>query len=148
MDNNNKYSTLDNIYKSLIFITFAVPVLCFYIAFQSYILAIILLLFLIISPHIYIWTKYYKLIEHDNFQIHIKKILTTFLISGGILVISLLPMLVFVGADGGNPTGGQYLIMLLAAICCFIGPTFSWSYYGYKLIKNYSDLNNQKDLNY
>lgn len=65
--------------------------------------------------------------------------------SGGILVVSLLPMLVFVGADGGKPTGGQYLIMFLAAIGCFIGLTFSWSYYGYKLIKNYSDLNNQKD---
>lgn len=145
MDNNNKYSTLDNIYKLLIFITFAVPVLCFYIAFQSYILAIILLLFLIIAPHIYIWTKYYKLTEHDKFQIHIKKILTTFLISGGILVVSLIPMLVFVRADGGQPTGLQYLVMFFAAIGCFIGPAFSWSYYGYKLIKNYGILNNKKD---
>lgn len=143
MDDNNRYSTLDNIYKALIFMTFAVPTICFYIAFQSYILAIFLLLLFIIVPHALIWTKYYKLTDHDTFQVHIKKILRSFWISSGILVISLLPMLVFVGADGGHPTGGEYLMMFLAAIGCFIGPAFSWSYYGYKLIKNYSLLNKQ-----
>lgn len=143
MDDNNRYSTLDNIYKALIFMTFAVPTLCFYIAFQSYILAIALLLLFIIIPHALIWTKYYKFIDHNNFQGHIKKILKAFWISSGILVISLLPMLVFVGADGGQPTGGEYLMMFLAAIGCFIGPAFAWSYYGYKLMKNYSLLNIQ-----
>lgn len=143
MDDNNRYSTLNNIYKILIFLTFAVPMMCFYIAFKSYILAVIILLLSIISPHIFIWSKYYKLVEHDNFQSHIKKILTAFWISFGVLVISFLPMLVFVGADGGQPTGGEYLMMFLAAIGCFMGPAFSWSYYGYKLMKNLSLLDKQ-----
>lgn len=143
MDNDNRYATLDKIYKSLIFMTLALPTLCFYIAFNSYILAIIVLMLFIILSHSFIWYKYYKLTDHDIFQVHIKKILKAFCISGGLLSISLLPMLVFVGSDGGQPTGGEYLMMFLAAIGCFIGPAFSWSYYGYKLIKNHGLLNKQ-----
>lgn len=134
MDENKR---LNSIYKFLIVIAFIGPVFSALVATRSYMLAIIVLLAIVITPNIIIWKRYEN--YTDSFvKREIKKILETFLISMTILVVPIIAMfLMLLITNTEVDAQGSNIITILIESSWLLGPIMSWPFYLYKMIENY-----------
>ena len=134
MDENKR---LNSIYKFLIVIAFIGPVFAALVATRSYMLAIIVLLSIVITPNIIIWKRYEN--YTDSFvKREIKKILETFLISMTILVVPIITMfLMLLITNTEVDAQGSNIITILIESSWLLGPIMSWPFYLYKMIENY-----------
>jgi len=143
METYNRNAILNNIYKILISLSVAAPMIASYIAARSYMFAIFVLLMTIMIPHIIIWHKYYNKLDNNNFQKHIKTILKTFIISIVILIIIFLPT--FIGVYEDNGTEKYNIMPFVEAFFWIVGSFIAWFYYVSKIVKGLKLLNKQME---
>lgn len=141
MDTNKR---LNSIYKGLIFIALIGPLFAAFIASRSYMLAIIVLLIIVITPNFLIWKRYENYTD-SAVKKEIKKILKIFLISMTILVVPIIAMfLMLLVTDAEIDGQGSNFITILIESSWLFGPIMSWPFYLYKMVENYNILKNKK----
>lgn len=128
MDSSER-NILKNIYKIIISSMLLIPLLfpITMLISHQFIYPIIILLLII---NITLWAKYYTFNNYDNFQMHIKELLRSFIRSGIVLIMLLLPELT-------DQNEKKYITEF-----SFL---FSWLYYVFKIFKGYSILNEKNE---
>lgn len=143
METYNRSAIVNNIYKILIGLSVAGPLLASYIAARSYMFSIFVMFLIIVIPHIIIWHKYYNKLDNNNFQTHIKTILKTFILSTVILAITFIPT--FSGVYTDNGTEKYNIMPFIEAFFWVAGSFIAWFYYVSKIVKGLKLLNKQME---
>lgn len=136
MNSNERY-ILNNIYKTIIATILIIPITMIIIHEFFGISKVVLIkefiypiIVISLITNITLWAKYYTFNNYDNFQMHIKELLRSFIRSGIILIMLLLPELT-------DQNEKKYITEF-----SFL---FSWLYYVFKIFKGYRQLNEKNE---